>query len=71
MLKKLKNAEKVKRGPTDRPTDGQTYQGVESRITRLKRIKVNGHYYMRKVSSAQLTHRQILRSGNTDSIHAS
>ena len=24
MLKKLKNAEKVKRGPTDRPTDGPT-----------------------------------------------
>ena len=33
-LKKLENAEKVKRGPTDGPTK----RGVESRSTRLKMI---------------------------------
>ena len=36
MLKKLKNAKKVKRGSTERPTDGPTWRGVESRSTRLK-----------------------------------
>ena len=51
MLKNLKNAEKVKRGPTDGPTsrstDGPTDQptdiagctGVESRSTRLKTLR--------------------------------
>ena len=41
MLKNLKNAEKVKRGPTNRPTnqptDGPTQRGVESSSLRLKR----------------------------------
>ena len=41
-LKKLKNAEKVKRGPTDRPTDRPTQRGVESRSTRLKRLSQVG-----------------------------
>ena len=43
-LKKLENAEKVKKGPTDQPTNqpahGPTKRGVESRSTRLKRKKV-------------------------------
>ena len=40
MHKKRKNAEKVKRGPTNQPTnrrtDGPTKRGVESRNTQLK-----------------------------------
>ena len=47
-IKKLKNVEKIERGPTDRPTDGKTdgqiKRGVESRSTRLKIIIFRGTY---------------------------
>ena len=36
-LKTLKNAEKVKRGQTDRPSDRRTKRGIESRDKKWKK----------------------------------
>ena len=50
-LKTLKNAEKVKWGPTDRWTDVRTKRGVESRSTRLK--KCNKDFQAARASVSQ------------------